>query len=219
MPPRITGLPTTGGGGGGGGDVTTSYTTGDATYTTGHAAMFAFKQLAVASGGYVCEKTCTGAAFSAGTDLLTTAAAMNAAGVFFVLRADSGQQFLFRRGSDSRKWTCDASASGFTGGGVGTPPTQSDGGVTINGATGPFATAGDFDSEMGVEEQAPWRWWIRSQPGSSDDDECWVSAGTAARPVLFFAQGGQVGNWFASTNADIFTMIQAMLQGTAGTTA
>ncbi len=192
MPPRITKMPTTGGGGGGGGEPEPSvYAELDGTYSTGHEAMFAFKEFLKAN-GHTVNKTCTGAAFSAGTDLLTTAASLNASGVFFVAVADSGQQYLFRRLTTSRDWNIAASASGvgFTGGGVGTPPSQADAGVGRLSDVGPFPATGSFDMNAGVEDQSPRRWWMRSEPTYYGADGIVVSMGTPTAPLMPFTEGG-----------------------------
>lgn len=190
------GFTSTSGAAGGGG--APSYSEGSATYSAGYTAIYAFKVAWLANGG-TCIKSYDGTTFSEG-DILTSAATLNHAGVFFVLVASTGQGFLFRRLATDRAWEIRASAVdvGFTGGSAGVPPTSADAGVGRLSDSGPFPAAGDFVMSHGVETDGRSRWWIRTQPSYFGTDGGTYSVGTPAYPNIQWTEGDNYTQGFAA---------------------
>lgn len=130
------------------------------TPSTGDDAIFALKQQAVTAGWSVPASGDGVASYGAASDVITTSAALGAAGAWFRLRMPGAtRELLFTRKATAAAWTIRYSVVGFVGGSPSATvsPTATDSRTLLDGTL--LTTNGTYRWVISADNAAPYELW------------------------------------------------------------
>lgn len=128
------------------------------TPASGDAAVFALKELAVASGWSVTASGDAALTYNGAGDVITSAGVLGTQGAWFVLTmSGSTRSLLFTRKASSIAWTIKYCPAGFTGGNATTSPTHASSKTLIDGNW--LSTDGSYRWLLSFEDVAPFGFW------------------------------------------------------------